>query len=138
MFKFIELSLVLLSIAITTSCTSKKEKILVFSKTTGFRHNSIETGIETIKKLGAENGIMVDATEDATFFTEEILKQYSTILFLNTRNGILDESQQSEMERYIQAGGGFVGIHAATDTEQEWPCRKPLWSEAHYSGHGHQ
>ncbi len=104
------------------SCTSKsKEKrILVFSKTEGFRHSSIPNGIKAIQKLGAENGFTVDMTENANFFSEQKLKTYATIVFLNTTGDVLNTVQQSHFERYIQAGGGFVGVHAATDTEFEW------------------
>ena len=95
-------------------------QVLVFSKTTGFRHNSIEAGIEAIKKLGQENGFLVDATEDAAEFNEPNLKQYHAVVFLNTTLDVLDNAQQNDFERFIQAGGGFVGIHAATDTEYDW------------------
>ncbi len=134
MTKFTKFALSILVIGLMASCTQKEKKILVFSKTTGFRHNSIETGIETIQKLGVENSFEVNATEDASFFTEAVLKQYSAILFLNTTQDILDEAQQSEMERYIQAGGGFVGIHAATDTEYDWPWYNTLVG-AYFKGH---
>ena len=118
--------LMLMVVILLSSCSSKEEKVLVFSKTMGYRHGSIERGVEIVKKLGSENGFKVDATEDASFFSEEILKQYSAIIFLNTTGDILDEVQQAEMERYIQAGGGFVGIHAATDTEYDWPWYNKL------------
>jgi len=126
MIKLLKSILILTVISILSSCNTKEEKVLVFSKTAGYRHGSIETGIEAVKKLGSVNGFKVDATEDASFFTEEILKQYSAIIFLNTTNDVLNEVQQAEMERYIQAGGGFVGIHAATDTEYQWPWYNKL------------
>lgn len=94
---------------------------LVFSATDGFRHDSIEPGIEAIKQLGAENGFNVFATEDAEIFRESFLKDYNVLIFLNTTLDILNENQQIEMNRFIQAGGGFVGVHAAADTEYEWP-----------------
>lgn len=95
--------------------------MLVFSKTEGFRHQSIEVGINALQKLGEENNYIVEATEDATRFTEPVLKQYDAVIFLSTTGDVLDYRQQAEFERYIQAGGGFVGIHAAADTEYEWP-----------------
>ena len=98
----------------------KDTKILVFSKTAGFRHASIEGGKLAIIKLGKENGFEVDTTENAEIFNEKNLKTYSAIVFLSTTGNILDIPQQRELERYIQAGGGFVGIHAATDTEYDW------------------
>ena len=104
------------------SCTQKASpKVLVFSKTEGFRHTSIEPGTEAIKKLGTENGFAVDHSEDASLITEENLKQYDVVIFLSTTGDIFNDEQQYEFERYVQAGGGFVGIHAAADTEYDWP-----------------
>tara|TARA_R110000751_G_scaffold76148_4_gene153252 strand:+ start:10091 stop:13441 length:3351 start_codon:yes stop_codon:yes gene_type:complete len=116
------------------SCSSKETKLLVFSKTEGFRHGSIEKGVEAMKQLGEQNGFIVEATEDATYFTEEILKEYSAVMFLNTTGDILNEVQQADFERYIQAGGGFFGIHAATDTEYGWPWYNKLVG-AYFKGH---
>ncbi len=99
----------------------REKKVLVFSKTEGFRHESIPAGIQAIKDLGEKEGFKVDATEDADHFIEENLQQYATVVFLNTTQDVLNVQQQSHFERYIQAGGGFVGIHAAADTEYDWP-----------------
>ncbi len=109
-------------------------KVLVFSKTEGFRHESIESGIEAIKKLGVENDFTVEATEDATVFNEAYLKDFMVVVFLNTTGNVLDPVQQSQMERFIQAGGGFVGIHAATDTEYGWPWYGKL-AGAYFDSH---
>ena len=100
--------------------TSQKE-ILVFSKTAGYRHESIETGIMAIQKLGATHGFKVEATEDAAYFTKDSLAQYDAILFLSTTLDILNSDQERSMQSFMEAGGGFVGVHAATDTEYEWP-----------------
>ncbi len=94
--------------------------MLVFSKTAGYRHESIPAGIEMIKQLGLENGFWVDNTEDASVFDENTLKKYSAVVFLNTSGNILNHYQQADFERFIQAGGGFAGIHAAADTEYDW------------------
>lgn len=134
MTKFLKLILVLFVITMIGSCNSKEEKVLVFSKTEAYRHGSIETGIETVKELGSENGFLVETTEDASYFTEEILNQYASVIFLNTTGDVLNHVQQAEMERFIQAGGGFVGIHAATDTEYEWPWYNKLVG-AYFNGH---
>ena len=96
-------------------------KVLVFSKTEVYRHDSIEKGIQTIEQLGEDNGFTVVVTEDAQFFKEENLKDFMAVVFLNTTGDVLDPVQQSQLERFIQAGGGFVGVHAATDTEYGWP-----------------
>ena len=109
-------------------------RILVFSKTAGFRHSSIEPGVAAIKKLGQENGFTVDATEDAGAFTDKNLKQYQAVVFLSTTGDVLDARQQDAFERYIQAGGGWVGIHSATDTEYDWPWYGRL-AGAYFTSH---
>jgi cytochrome c len=108
--------------------------VLIFSKTVEFRHNSIEEGIKSIKNLLESKNIQVDATEDAVFFNEDSLKQYAAVIFLNTTGNVLNNIQQADFERYIQAGGGFVGIHAATDTEYNWPWYNQLVG-AYFEGH---
>ncbi|MEV1290360.1 ThuA domain-containing protein [Micromonospora sp. NPDC049679] len=94
--------------------------VLVFSKTAGFRHESIPTGIAAIEKLGTENGFAVDATEDATAFTDANLARYKAVIWLSTTGDVLDADQQAAFERYVRAGGGYAGIHAASDTEYNW------------------
>ncbi len=91
--------------------------ILVFSKTAGFRHDSIPAGIKALQELAREHKFNVVATEDSSQFSDENLRSFNAVIFLNTTGNVLDEDQQIAMERFIQAGGGFVGIHAATDTE---------------------
>jgi len=121
MKQFLKLTALIILI-IVSSCTTpvKEKKVLVFSKTEGFRHGSIATGISALQKMGSESGFIVDTTENANFFSEEKLKTYSAVVFLNTTGDVLNQTQQSHFERYIQAGGGFVGVHAATDTEYDW------------------
>ena len=99
----------------------KEKRILVFSKTNGYRHESIPNGKEALMRIGRENGIAVDTTEDAAVFNEQNLKRYSAVIFLNTVGDILNEEQKASFQRYIQAGGGLVGIHSATGTENNWP-----------------
>src|SRR5215471_12183038 len=95
--------------------------VLVFSKTTGFRHDSIPDGIAAIRALGAEHGFRVDDTEDPERLTDAALAQYRVVVFLSTTGDILDPAQKAAFERYIRSGGGFVGIHSASDTEYHWP-----------------
>lgn len=94
--------------------------VMVFSKTEGFRHDCIEIGIESIQKLGKQNGFKVDMTEDSDVLISS-LKKYDAIIFFNTTGDILTDSQQEKFENYIKKGGGFVGIHSAADTEYDWP-----------------
>ncbi|MFN9380448.1 MAG: ThuA domain-containing protein, partial [Bacteroidota bacterium] len=95
-------------------------KVLVFYKTAGFVHESIPDGIAAVKKLGLANGFTVDVTNDATLISEENLSKYAAVVWLSTTGDVLNHYQEADFERYIQAGGGYVGIHAAADTEYEW------------------
>ena len=113
---------------------AQQPRVLVFSKTAGFRHSSIETGIALVKKIGAEQGFAVDATEDASAFNDANLRKYRAIVFMSTTGDVLDAVQQDALERYIQAGGGWVGVHSATDTEYDWPWYGKLagaWFKSH-------
>ena len=94
---------------------------LVFSKTAAFRHSSIPAGIAAIEELGEEHGFEVTATEDAAAFTSENLAQYDVVVWLSTTGDVLNNQQQAAFEEYIQNGGGYAGIHAASDTEYDWP-----------------
>lgn len=98
-----------------------KPKILVFSLTKGYRHASIEKGQEAVRLLGKENGFEVVLSEQPTIFTDDSLKAFSAVIFLSTTGDILNSQQEAAFMRYIQAGGGFVGVHAAADTEYGWP-----------------
>lgn len=95
--------------------------VLVFSRTVGFRHDSIPAGIECIMRLGETYGFTVHATEDAAEFNPESLSRFKAIVFLNTTGDVLNDQQQLAMEQFIRAGNGFVGIHSAADTEYDWP-----------------
>jgi cytochrome c len=112
----------------------KETRILIFSKTAGYRHESIPTGIEAIKRLGLKHHFIVDTTENASAFNKENLKQYAAVIFLNTTGDVLNPEQQNDFEQYIKAGGGYVGIHAAADTEYDWPWYGKL-SGAYFAGH---
>ncbi|MEU4713664.1 ThuA domain-containing protein [Micromonospora purpureochromogenes] len=94
--------------------------VLVFSRTAGFRHDSIAVGTQAIRDLGAANSFTVTATEDAAAFTTGNLAQYEAVVFLNTTGDVLNASQQTAFESYIGSGGGYVGVHAAADTEYGW------------------
>jgi type 1 glutamine amidotransferase len=108
--------------------------VLIFSKTAGYRHASITDGIAAITQLGQASGFDVDATEDATIFTSTQLAGYAVVVFLNTTGDVLDAGQQSAFEQFIQAGGGFVGVHSASDTEYGWPWYGGLVG-AYFAGH---
>ena len=94
---------------------------LVFSKTAGFRHGSIPNAVAAMRRLARENDFTVDATEDARAFTPATLGRYDAVVFLLTTGDVLNAPQQAAFERYVEAGGGYVGVHSAADTEYGWP-----------------
>jgi type 1 glutamine amidotransferase len=95
---------------------------LIFSKTAAFRHTEcIPQGTVAIAQMAARRGFEVDATENAAAFTDENLANYDVVIFLCTTGDVLNAAQQGAFERYIQAGGGYAGIHSASDTEYDWP-----------------
>jgi cytochrome c len=100
--------------------TEPRFAVLVFSKTTGFRHDSIPQGIAAIRALAADHGFAVDSTEDAARFSDAGLAGYKVVVFLSTTGDVLDDGQKAAFERYIRSGGGFVGVHSAGDTEYDW------------------
>ena len=121
--KFQLLSLLLLITAVTTMAfvPAKQKKILVFSKTASYRHaSSIQAGKKEIIEMGKKNKFGVDTSENADVFTAENLKHYAAVVFLCTTGNILNEEQQKAFEQFIRNGGGYVGIHSASDTEYDW------------------
>ncbi|MFD1142631.1 ThuA domain-containing protein [Larkinella insperata] len=103
-----------------------KDAVLVFSRTKSYRHKSIEAGKAGLIKLGQENDFTVDTTENAALFTTDNLKKYKAVVFLSTTGDVLNDQQQTAFEQYIKKGGGYVGIHAAADTEYDWPWYNQL------------
>jgi type 1 glutamine amidotransferase len=109
-------------ISMSSYTIAKQKKILVFSKTVGYRHtSSIEAGTKYIMDLGQKNKFGVDTTENANAFTAENLKQYAAVIFLCTTGNVLNEQQQQAFKQFIQAGGGYLGLHSSADTEYDWP-----------------
>lgn len=105
-----------------SSYAPKPKKILVFSKTAGFRHASaIDAGKKGFIALGQANKFSVDTTENSSAFTPENLKQYAAVVFLCTTGDVLNDEQQKAFEQYIQKGGGYFGLHSSADTEYDWP-----------------
>ncbi|MBV1851592.1 ThuA domain-containing protein [Catellatospora tritici] len=118
----------------TPAAAAPLTKVLVFSKTAGFRHSSIPNGIAAIQALGSANGFTVTATEDAAQFNAANLAQYQVVVWLMTTGDVLDATQQTAFQNYIAAGGGYVGVHAAADTEYDWPWYGGLvgaWFSSH-------
>lgn len=97
------------------------ELVLVFTKTSGYRHESIERGVQTLRELGRKNGFIALQTEAGEDFNNQNLKNYKLVVFLSTTLDVLDNNQQKAFENYIKNGGNYLGIHAASDTEYDWP-----------------
>ncbi|OON80883.1 ThuA domain-containing protein [Streptomyces tsukubensis] len=109
-------------------------QVLVFSKTAGFRHDSIPAGIQALTELGTEGDFTVTATEDAAAFTPANLSTYEAVVFLSTTGDVLDDTQQNALKGYVDSGGGYLGVHAAADTEYDWPYYETLvgaWFKSH-------
>ena len=98
--------------------------VLVFSKVNGYWHDSIPAGIAAIQDLGAQYGFAVEVTDNAGAFTDTNLARFDVVVFNNTNSGngaILSADQRAAFERYVRAGGGYLGIHSASGTEYDWP-----------------
>lgn len=137
--QFIRLSLLCLTLMLTNalyaqSVNWKQVKLLVYTKNgKGFVHDNIENSVIALKALGEQHGFAVDATDDPSVFTDENLKQYDALVFSNTNNDVFDtDAQRVALMRYIQAGGGFVGIHSASGTERQWKWFKQLLGATFY------
>ena len=97
------------------------DSILIFTKTEGYRHQSIPTGTKAIEQITAEHNINSIHTEDSNYFHPDSLTQFEAIVFISTTGNILNNQQQQAFKKFIRRGGGFMGIHAAADTEYQWP-----------------
>jgi type 1 glutamine amidotransferase len=100
---------------------SASPSLLVFSKTAGYRHESIPNGLQAIATLARDRGWTQMATENASIFSDTGLAPFNVIVFLSTSGDVFDDSQQAAFERYIRSGRGFVGVHSASTTEYDWP-----------------
>lgn len=101
--------------------TKKPISVLVFSKTAGFRHDSIPNAHEAIQRICDGQKWTAEHTEDAATFTPEKLGRFDVVIFACTTGDVLNNEQQAAFESYVKKGGGYVGIHAASDTEYDWP-----------------
>lgn len=110
-----------IDVGVGSVSNTDQQRVLVFTKTAGYRHGSISDGVALIKRLGRSDHFKVDRTENAGRFTESQLSEYDLVIFLSTTGDVLNEPQQKAFENYISHGGNFMGIHAAVDTEYDWP-----------------
>lgn len=108
--------------------------VLVFSRTAGFRHDSIPAGISCLERIAARNGWKITSTEDPSLFSDESLAKIDVTVWLMTTGDVLDQVQQEAFKRFIRRGKGFVGVHSATITENDWPWFVGLVG-AKFTGH---
>ncbi len=102
------------------SAQTKQFKALLVTTTNGWHHESLHYGVVALKELAVRNYFDVILLENPNGFTDKYLEQFQVVIFLNTTGNILDSTQQKVMERFIQSGKGYVGIHSASDTEYDW------------------
>jgi type 1 glutamine amidotransferase len=125
------------ALCVEAAATQPQPRVLVFSKTAGFRHDSIPTTVAALQRLGAQEGLAVDHSEDAGDFNDKNLRRYRAVIFASTTGDVLDAAQQAAMENFVRAGGGYMGVHAAADTEYDWPWYGQLvgaWFKSHPPG----
>lgn len=95
-------------------------RVLVYTRTAQFRHDSIPAGIAALRELGRDGGLDVDAVEEPGAFTQQNLAGYRVVVFLSTSGEVLTDEGRDALREWVEAGGGFVGIHLAAGTEREW------------------
>lgn len=120
--KHVRLSCLLLFIQLfSLSAFSQKQfKALLVTTTAGWHHQALHYGVVALQQLAQRNEFTIDLFEDPGSFTDKKLEQYQVVIFLHTTGNIFDSAQQKVMERFIQSGKGYVGIHSASDTEYDW------------------
>lgn len=110
-------------------------RVLVFSRTAGFRHDAIAAGVGAIQSLAADGGFAVDATEDAAVFTPQKLSDYRAIVFLNTSGEVLNGDQKAAFQGFIRQGGGLAAVHQGITTLDKWPWYVLLVGGVKFNGH---
>jgi type 1 glutamine amidotransferase len=130
-----------LGVAFCTSTTpdDANVRVLLFTRTAGFRHESIEPAVAAIRSLAVSAGGSADATDDPRMFNAADLARYDVVVFLMTTGDVLDDEQQAALTDFVRSGGGFAGVHSATDTEYDWPWYGQLvgaWFAGHPSNPG--
>lgn len=108
--------------------------ILLFTKTTGFRHESIPAGVEAVEALAAELGYRTEHTEDADVYDPVRLADFDAVVWLSVSGDVLDELGRAALADYVTGGGGWCGIHGASTAEPSWPYFRELVG-ARFIGH---
>ena len=127
--------MLMLVAALGVATTAPDLNVLVYSRTAAFRHDCIPVGQAMFKELAAQHHFQVTCTEDASEFRPYNLRKFDAIVFLCTTGDCLNDSQQKAMEAFLNAGGGYLGIHSAADTEYDWPFYGDMLGGAWFAGH---
>ncbi len=120
-------ALLLFVLFVLGAAVAGQPKVLVYTRNytpdgKGYVHDNIAASVEAIKKMGAENAFLVEVSDDPNVFIDGNLKQYKALVFSNSNNeAFQNDGQREAFKRYIEAGGGLVGIHSATGSERNWP-----------------
>ena len=113
----------------------RAHRVLVYSRTGGYRHASIPVGVATVEQLGAENGFAVEASEDPAVFTDRNLRRFTAVVFLNTTAEVMTPRGREALRRFVLDGGGWAGVHSAADTEYDWPFYTRLLAGGRFLAH---
>jgi len=105
----------------TADLAGPPRNVVVYTRTLGFRHDSIPVASAAVRDLAAREGLSVLVTEDPSAFTADRLRGILAVVFLHTTGEVLDRAGQDALQGYIRGGGGFLGIHSAADTGHAWP-----------------
>lgn len=108
--------------------------VLLFTRTVGYRHDSIPAAVSALSELQGAGDYRVEVTDDPTRFMPSELSRFHVVVFLMTTGDVLDQQQQAAFEAWIAAGGGYLGVHSASDTEYDWPFYGDLVG-AYFSQH---
>lgn len=121
----------------SAAASTQRPAVLVFTRTTGWRHESIPQAVATLRELAGQAGLDIVHSEDPALFDDAGLSAFRAVLFANTTGEVLDPAQRAAFQRYVAAGGGFMGVHAAADTGKQWPWYGDLvgaWFKSHPPG----
>ena len=120
LIKLLAVFFLLQLITVTSAMSQKQFKTLLIASTRGWQHESVHAGVLALQQLATRNHFELTYWDNPGGFTDQYVQQFQAIIFLNTTGNIFDSAQQKVMERFIQSGKGFVGIHSASDTEYDW------------------
>jgi type 1 glutamine amidotransferase len=132
----VQLCLMTLACKSETTPIPKEEKpsVLIFTRTVGFRHESIEPGVAAIQSYFNQHGIASTHTEDSAMIDDAKLKDFDAIMFLLTTGNVLGPQGESALQNFIRSGKGYVGVHSACDTEYDWPWYGAM-TAAYFASH---